>query len=721
MPTSSITIPITFEKGILESQETSLVPNGFTTVCQNLVPEPTGGLRTRAKWFKGSTTSAPATRKNVGIGYFSRLLTPGIVQASAVASVTTEDTTVTVDAEWPAPTTAGNLLLAVVGYGGAVLSESSTTTVITGYTLASASTATNNQPRTGIFYKANADSEEGAVTVTVDNATQLVNGLVVQLFEISGILAASPVDQTAGTQSSGTNPASGTTAATSQAIEFVIAALGDERMEAQTAPTNGFQQYSETQLNCVSDDLTLGIYYRTTTATGAQSTSVTTATSDQYAGAIATFKGWWAGTPASGQTSVTEFLVASNDTTQYAILSLDRDTIASATWGSESTITVSDPTQLVSFAPGFGKVWFTTPGFIQGYSYSGDAGTSVAAVTGMPPGRCVAVHKNRVFVGGSNAYPGRLYFSGLSNPTEWGITTVTADDPGYIDVDAQTGEPIEDIAPFEDGLLIGTRNSLYFLTGDGPASFRSVRLNGGGCAPGRTILPTPWGAVISGRDEVFLWAGGGVEPISRPIESSYGLSGLWMTSSYVDSVAYVCDQGSGKVFAFDLAAGSWHTETLPAGQTPATIYQHSGLQVYGPSSSAVASLLNYREFPAPTRGKDFDTLTEAFRFRTAEIWPVGPDAKGTPRRLKFQLRQRGGDATNAVITVTPYYDGTAQTARTITPHASASTFRAYIDLGTKVACSSVMFDITQTLLSTQGAAFDYEDVTLDFDIEGPRV
>src|SRR3990167_5044829 len=69
---------LSFEKGLLESQEPSAVPEGFATELLNWVPEPGGGLRVRRPWLKGSVTGSgfPATRRCRGIGTFARPRSP---------------------------------------------------------------------------------------------------------------------------------------------------------------------------------------------------------------------------------------------------------------------------------------------------------------------------------------------------------------------------------------------------------------------------------------------------------------------------------------------------------------------------------------------------------------------------------------------------------------------------------------------------------------------
>jgi hypothetical protein len=71
-------IKLSFSKGIDESQEISVLPEGFLVSCSNWVPEPTGGIRPRVAWVGGPNQKAvgelatyPTTKKIRGLTYVS--------------------------------------------------------------------------------------------------------------------------------------------------------------------------------------------------------------------------------------------------------------------------------------------------------------------------------------------------------------------------------------------------------------------------------------------------------------------------------------------------------------------------------------------------------------------------------------------------------------------------------------------------------------------------
>ncbi len=691
---------IDLAKGVHDGAESSVLGNGWLTSCRNWVPEPTGGVRARRGWVKASSTGAPTTRKCVGLGYFTRLITPGTVQRSDVASAAGAS----VAPRWKQPTVAGSLLVLVVS-----IAKGTTSTINTpaGWTQAVQSGDGAGLPRCAIFYKPNAASESGAVTVTATSA----GAMAAQLLEVSGITITSPLDQTASTSAAAdATPDSGTTAATTQAVEFVIAALADEALEAQTNPTNGFQQISETQVSG-TPSVTMGVYFKTTTATGTQSMSATTATANDVAGAIATFKGWFTASPSAGQTAVTELVEAIDATTAYEFYAVDIDNLGSDTWSLIGSISVSDPTKLVAMAPGFGRLFITNPQLASSYTYDGE---SLAAITGSPAGRFVVLHNQRVWVGGTDATPGVLYFSEVGNYGSWDTTN------DNLVLEGEAGEPIEDGAPFGDGLVLAKRTSLWFLTGNDRSDFALQRLSDAGAAPGRTVMPTSIGVIVAGRKQVWLWDGSMPDSISKPIESSYGLTGSWMSVARQDNVVYILDQGSGTMWCLDLVSGSWHTETLGSGNdAPSALYNYDHYLFAGPrnATSAWGTILAYRSFPGTARDKDFDTLSETFQMRTADIALAGPSYGLAPQMLHFRLRQRGGTAQSTGLTLTPYYDGVAQDPIAIDPKPAAGIYAERLRLPPVGFLSTFGFEVSQTVPSGEHALFDIEEPLLECDIQ----
>lgn len=405
-----------------------------------------------------------------------------------------------------------------------------------------------------------------------------------------------------------------------------------------------------------------------------------------------------------------QLLVAHDDTTNVDIYALDMTNLDTAAWSAaDANITVASAAYPVAFATGLGATLYTSRKFSTIRRWDG---STAAEVTNGPPGRCLVFHKNRFFTAGAESNSTRLFYTDLADYTSWPITN-------YIDVGKDDGEAIEDMAAFEDGLLIAKRNSLWFLSGSGPDSFSLHPLNGGGGYAGRCILATPYGALIAGARRIWIWTGGGVDVASLPIEESYSLDGTFVSSGFLSGVAYFCDEDNGNIYALDMKRGSWWMEKTasPTTEGPAVVAGINDYLFYGPQASTSTSLVAYRRVPDTPRDRD-ELLAETFVAHTPEYWLTGPGAAVSPKYLHVRIRQRGGDASDTPLTITPYYDGVAQTAKTITPrNGGAQVFRVRLDIGSRARVFAIQFRIQHATLTTDAALMDIEEMELEFDIE----
>lgn len=712
-------IPITFERGVNEGLAESMLPDGASSRISNWEPSPTGEMRVRKAWSKGSTTSAPSTRKGVGIGYFSRVTIPGLVQVSNLLSVIDSGSSGNGTLEFPTPTQEGNLIVVIAGISDA--DGTGATAGLTNFTTLLTTADTSNRPRLSILYRANAPTTSSITTNNLISGGDSTGVGWTQAFEFNGITLTSPADVSTSNGGNSATMNTGTTGTTAQAIELAVGVYATDAQDATfSGVTTGYALAGNT-VNITATagaDISTEVRWKSTNATGTQNLQATASAGGDFAGAIAVFKGWYTG---SGSTqSLTQFLVANNETTAYGFYALDRNNLSAGTWEAETTISVTDSSQHVSMAPGLGRTWITNPQFTRMWNYDG---VSISPVLNGPPGRCVATHKNRVWVGGTNSHPGRLWFSDIGNGASWPVLN-------FIDVAAEDGEPIEDITPLGEVLVIGKRTGLWFLSGSGLDTFDLQRLTTGGLAPGRTLAPTPYGVVCVGRN--FIWIAdlnGAVEKYSLPVSSSYMYTSGFITTSYVDDQVYINDPVSRKQFVFNFQTGTWREENLAdrsSTESPAVLGNHDQTQVYAPINGSVGSLLNYRDFPnGVARFKDFDTLTETFVLQSREIFPVGPEEACTPIKLYLRIRQHGGNSSSAGITVTPQYRGllgerTSGPAIDVPARAGETVFRERLDLGHMKGVGGIRFDFAQTLGSTDDSCMDIEEVTLEYIVERIR-
>lgn len=723
---------ITFQQGLLESQESSKLDIGFLKDCVNWVPEPNGALRVRAGWSKGSETGAPATRRNRGIGLITRFNNPTIVQTSA-PSVTVSGTAgsggpfLTSPApSWPVPTTAGNLLLLVCTAGWACTSMSSQTFTVAGWTSAVnvGDTTGTAGARTQIFYIANASVQTGTQTFTngVSATGQSFSYRSAWwLVELAGVLS-TPLDITASNTAAAATSVAVTSGATTQASEFVLAV--DSIGKLTTAPTLSTatagwttQLTSTAQANAGGGPVighSAAIYVGTRNTTGTQNiTSTSTATADHTL-ALVTLRGW--NTAASPGDSVPSYLAANDNTTTFDIYR-QSDLIAGTYENIDPAIGASTG-GTVAFTRGFGAAWYTHKSFLGIRRYDGVTASTVA--TSPAGARCIATNHSRMWAGGGTAFPSRVNFTQVLEPLTW-----TGTGTGYFDFAADDGEPVEDIAPFGGGLVVGKATTLHFLSGSSTDTFSPLQLDGGGAAPGRSILATPYGCVIAGLEQVWSFDGVQVRPLGRGIQHSYGLTDVdFVTTSYIDGFIYIAVPTKGKVFVFDLNAGTWHVEQVSDGgnETPAVLYNYGDTQLYGPLAGTVGSLLNYRTFPDPARTKDFDPLSEVFSAQTGDLPLAGTRRPITPRQLYMQLRQRGGDETESGLLVTPIFDGSAGDVCDV-DSAEPGVRRIVVEGFPQTAglgVNTLGIRIAQTVISGEASVTDVEDAYVDFLVEEAR-
>jgi hypothetical protein len=396
------------------------------------------------------------------------------------------------------------------------------------------------------------------------------------------------------------------------------------------------------------------------------------------------------------------FLVAHNDSVQYGIYRVDKGNLAAGFTLLESNA-VASTSRLVSFAAGLDNILWCTEDYALVRRWDG---STLASVTGSKPGRFIVFHHNRFFTSQGT----RLWYMDLG--------ALTTGVNNYIDdFDKDDGEPLEAAVPFDQGLVIGKANSLWFLTGRGPDTFGVHRLNGGGCAPGNTLVATPYGVVVVGREQVWLWQGGSPLLISRSIEDDYGMTGAFMSAAYLDDVVFIADEGSGKTWAYNLLQQAWRTEEMEmANEAPCVFLAQGDYLLGGPKAATVGSLLWYRQHPTGQRAKDPDTLSETFRASTQEIWIAGNASTSSVLHMHLRIRQRGGDSAQSPLAVTPYFDGHRGRPQLITPKEEAGVFRHRLDFEAQAAYG-VRFDMEQVVLSGESAVMEIESAELEIQVE----
>ncbi|OGZ67075.1 MAG: hypothetical protein A3D35_02810 [Candidatus Staskawiczbacteria bacterium RIFCSPHIGHO2_02_FULL_34_9] len=190
-----------------------------------------------------------------------------------------------VSAIWPNATTAGNLLVAVVSNGRDSGNQGNVNGPTGWIRAVSTNYSQNGGPRISIFYRYNAPSQTSTGNFTASGAGEAMSIVVA---EYAGVLTSNPLDKTKSFSNQLTAyPVTGTTQPTIQSYELVIGAIGSRGGNA-TDPTNGFSIVD--QMNQGGNAGNAILLQRLVYYTGPYVTGVHTASSNQAAGVIATFK-----------------------------------------------------------------------------------------------------------------------------------------------------------------------------------------------------------------------------------------------------------------------------------------------------------------------------------------------------------------------------------------------------------------------------------------------
>lgn len=409
------------------------------------------------------------------------------------------------------------------------------------------------------------------------------------------------------------------------------------------------------------------------------------------------------------------YIVAqASDATHYKLWALAKGNLTSGAWSNFDNLTVADSGKLVAFASGVGVLLSAATSYPSAYIRYWNGSSAGNALTTALAGRALIYHNNRFFSGGSDSEPTIQRWSDLGSYTSW--TTGTNFQP----IGQEDGEPIEDFCSFDRSLFIGKEGSIWYMTGFGPDTFTWRKIDGGGVAPGRTLVPTPSGIIAIGRERVYNFTGGGFEPISQPIENSYGLTGDFMTGCYIDGVVYICDGGSGQMWRYDTRLQSWATQDCDdAVEGPNVIFTQGSYLLAGTMQASANSILLYRGEPGGTRQMPENTGV-TYTASTGDMFLTGPSRPYSVMQLDLILRQRGGDETETPITLNVYDElGDVTLTKEIGPYPGTGVYRERVGIGRSGKFAS-RFELTQSLLASETSQFDVEVATLEIEEEELR-
>ncbi|MEI6605174.1 MAG: DUF6288 domain-containing protein [Verrucomicrobiota bacterium] len=233
------------------------------------------------------TGNAALAAKDVGgQGIITSYATPVRVQSSTGSTGTSSATSFKVTLT--SSPGVGNTLIAVISTRGSSAGSVSSISQ-TGATWSRVVQAANGSGTTTEIWIASNVPASTATALTINQAS-LRSAAVVM--EYSGILSASPVDQTASTTGSSTAAVTGTTTATTQANELWVGGIGiaDGRRTLNSPYGSSFTVVAFPKSGTTSSDAMIYALEKIVNASGSASSGGSVSNSDAWAGAIATFK-----------------------------------------------------------------------------------------------------------------------------------------------------------------------------------------------------------------------------------------------------------------------------------------------------------------------------------------------------------------------------------------------------------------------------------------------
>jgi len=212
-------------------------------------------------------------------------------------------------------------------------------------------------------------------------------------------------------------------------------------------------------------------------------------------------------------------------------------------------------------------------------------GTTLDATGNMPKAKYITVHKNRIFLGNTDAgaNQSRIRYSGSdASPTDVEYYKSTS----FIDVQPDDGDVIQQIVPYLDSLVILKTGSVWTLRGNTPRDFQLVLGNPSlGCVAPRSVAVWDKGVIFLSNRGVFSFDGGKVSRLSEKIDpalNALSASTLAKSNGVIFQQKYYLwvnelgtDAYPDTAYVFDFVTLTW-TKFRSWNVTMATIWNRQG-------------------------------------------------------------------------------------------------------------------------------------------------
>lgn len=229
---------------------------------------------------------------------------------------------------------------------------------------------------------------------------------------------------------------------------------------------------------------------------------------------------------------------------------------------------------------------------------------SVASRT--PPSRCkfIGVHKNRLFLGGNNQYPGRVWWS---QPFQ---AEAFNQDEDYADFTRSTGGLLTGMLEFGDQMVVFTEDKMFGIANvdqDQPAIYEIASV---GCIASDTIKAGYGSLMWVARDGVYRWTGEGppvnvaadIFALQKLNRETHGGARAAIHSQMYDIhfITAANVETAAPRYRYDLITSTWSTVSLGASKVWSPL-----ATVTAPLSHADAGVRHALYGAAATGGTDY--------------------------------------------------------------------------------------------------------------------
>ena len=208
-------------------------------------------------------------------------------------------------------------------------------------------------------------------------------------------------------------------------------------------------------------------------------------------------------------------------------------------------------------------------------TWDGAAGATsnwVATTGAVPNGKYCIFANNQLFIAGTAAFPSRVYWSAINDPTSWDPAALTG--AGFQDFDPRDGQAITAIGRVGPYVLIAKPRKLWVLVDPATATTRQIS-DSIGCVAHRSLAAGPEGTFFLSEDRgVYITNGTSLTPISDGVQPTIDAArallplaaGAYFSGHYYLSLALAGGVTNDSVLDYDTTRPAWWRHSFGSNQ-----------------------------------------------------------------------------------------------------------------------------------------------------------